>query len=392
MNLKSEKHKQPVENTPQIIDVVESFDFSGQSNEYVTAYKKWRKNKDNPFAYNFTQNAKESTFIDGKGFMRTLPQDIEASILKSILYVLGNVFTIYLFIEFVLSKILVEFLDLIGLNIHNSFSNFSIYGGKREVIIVITTITILKFVVPLIILYKKFKIPVKAFAPCKLQSGKDLVLCIFLGIAVSVITSISRAYSSSAREFFSFFKGYNNELSLMGQKELIIYMFFDIVIVSILTEFLFSGIIFQVLRQFGDCYAVIISALLSSLITHDLSCMPATFAISAVSMISILRSGTLFTAFSIRIIHKIYLFSLTIIETSDSDMIFKRSTFMFVCLIVSVIVMIVIWHTTPKKHSLTSNYKTFLSMKQKFKLLFSGISTTALVLLCVFVIILDIVI
>lgn len=364
------------------IDVVEDFSYSGQSEEYITAYKKWRKNTDNPFAYNFSQNSKESVFVDGQGFVHSLPQEEEAKPLKRVLYVIGYSLILYLFIEYAVSKIIVEILDYAGVNIHNSFFNFSVYGGKMEVMSVIIAVNLLKFCVPYMVLQKNFRMPLKVALPCKLQSGRDLIMCIFIGIAVSVITSVSRAYSASEREFFSFFKGYSNEISFMGQKELIIYMLFDIVIVSVMTEFLFSGMIFQTLRQFGNCFAVLTSAFFSAIITHDISYMPATFAISVVSMISILRSGTVFTGVAVRIISRIYIFALTIIETSESEMFLKRSNFMCICLIISLAVICILWNTMPKKFVMIENFKTFLSFRKKVSIIFSMVSTLTLILLC----------
>lgn len=369
-----------------MLDVTENFDYSGQSEEYIKAYKKWRKNPDNPYAYNYIRNSNEITFSDSEGFIRTIPEEKEREVLTRVFYIFGTVLTLYLFTEFVISRIIVTLLDLIGINVHNSFLNYSFYGGQAEIMTVMIIVTLLKFCLPALILHKTIKMPVKASFPCRLQSGKDLFFCISLSLLVSVITSISRAYSDTTKEYFSFFNSYSTEISLLNQSELVIYMFFDIVIVSIMSEILFRGIIFQTLRQFGDLYAVIVSSVFSALISHDISMMPAVFAVSMIASISILRSGTVFTAISVRITNKIYLFSLTIIELSFSDMNIKRSYFMVICFLTSLIIAFLIWKTMDNKIVLKKNITTFLTARQKITMIFTTLPTFTVIFLCITII------
>jgi len=372
------------------LDVTEKFDYSGQSQEYINAYKKWRKNPDNPFAYNYIRNNNEITFSDREGFIKIIPEEKEREVLSKILYVFGTVLILYLFTEFVISKIIVAVLDCIGINIHNSFLNYSVYGGQKEVMTVMIIVTMLQFCIPLFILHRTFKMPVKASLPCKLQSRKDLFFCMSLSLMVSVLTSISRAYSDTTREYFNFFNGYSKKISLMNQEELIIYMFMNIVVVSVISEILFRGVIFQALRQFGDLYAVIVSSLFSALMSHDIASIPAVFAVSMVASVSILRSGTIFTAVSVQIVNKIYLFALTIIELSFSDMELKRSYFMVICFLVSLASASIIWKIMDKKITLKKNLSTFMPAKQKIILIFGTLPTFTVIFLCITIILTNI--
>lgn len=369
-----------------ITDVTEDFDYSGQSDEYITLYKKWRKNPDNPYAYNYIKNNREITFSANEGFINTRPQDKEHEVLTKILYTFGTVMILYLFIEYVVSAVLVEILDFAGLNIHNSFLNYGIYGSQADVMIVMIIITLLKFCMPSLILIKTFKMPLKCALPYKLQSSGNMFFCMALSLLASVLTSISRAYSDSTREYFRFFNGYNSEISLLNQSELVIYMFFDIVIFSIISEFLFRGAIFQALRQFGDLYAVTLTAAFSAIVTHDFASMPAAFAVSFIAGLSILRSGTMFTAVLVQIINKIYAFSLTIIELSSSDMLLKRSYFMIICFLISLAAVSILWNTMGKKITLKKNLYTFLTTSQKISLVFKTLTTFTVIFLCLIII------
>lgn len=169
----------------------------------------------------------------------------------------------------------------------------------------------------------------------------------------------------------------------MNQSELVIYMFLDIVAVSIMSEFLFHGAVFQALRQFGDLYAVIVTASFSALMSNDIASVLSVFAVSVISGISILRSGTVFTAIAVQVTNKIYLFALTIIEISFSDMNLKRGYFMVICFSVGILISATIWHTMNKEVILKRNLSTFLSAKQKILLIFSTIPTFTVIFLCV---------
>lgn len=366
-----------------LIDVTENFDYSGQSPEYISAYKKWRKNPDNPFAFNYIKNKNEITFSESEGFVKTIPEEKEREVLSKILYIFGTVLIVSLFIQFVFAKILIAFLDYIGINIHNSFLNYSIYGGQKEIMSVMIAVTFLKFCLPMFIIKKTLKMPVKASLPCKLQSSKNLFFCIALSMIVSVLTSISRAYSDTTKEYFNFFNCYSNEFSLINQTVLVIYMFLDIIAVSIMSEFLFHGAVFQALRQFGDLYAVLVCALFSALMSNDIASMPSVFAVSFVAGISVLRSGTVFTAVAVQITNKIYLFALTIIELSFSDMNLKRGYFMVFCFLISTVIASIIWNTMDKEYALKKNLSTFLTAKQKFTLIFSTLPTFTVIFLCI---------
>lgn len=169
----------------------------------------------------------------------------------------------------------------------------------------------------------------------------------------------------------------------MNQAELVIYMFFDIVAVSIMSEFLFHGAVFQALRQFGDLYAVLICSVFSALMSNDIASMPAVLAVSAVAGISVLRSGTVFTAVAVQITNKIYLFALTIIELSFSDMNLKRGYFMVACFLISIVIAFIIWKTMDREYALKKNLSTFLTAKQKIELIFSTLPTFTVIFLCI---------
>ena len=85
----------------EIINVIDEFDYSTQSDEYNVEFRNWRKKLSNPYTYNYSKNVKEQTFVDGQGFVSTSPQDSEKEVIYRVFQILGNVLLIYLFIEIV---------------------------------------------------------------------------------------------------------------------------------------------------------------------------------------------------------------------------------------------------------------------------------------------------
>lgn len=351
----------------EIIDVVDEFDYSTQQDSYNECFIKWRKNKENPYAYNFVSNKKESVFVDGQGFVSKSPEEAESEVLYRVLYVIGIAMLSIVLIEDVLDKVLVQILHAFGVDIHNSFFNSVIYGGRTEVVVVMIIITLLKLVVPLGITHAKFKMPPKLSFPSALKDSGELFATIATAMIVSVILGIPSAYSYETKEIYTFFKMWEADVSVWGNEEFIIYTILDVIVVSVMFEALYRGAMFHALRQFGDVYAIIITSLLSGLITRDYSTMLGTILISFVAASGALRSGTIFSAISARIIYKMYMLALTIIETdTGSNMYLTRNMFMIGVFVLGLLIFgIVSLNKERRTRRTVAKFKDYLSLKSK---------------------------
>lgn len=354
----------------EIIDVVDEFDYSTQNESYNKRFIEWRRNKDNPYTYNLVINKKESVFVDGKGFVNKSASDAESEVLGRVLYVIGVGLLAVTVTENILGKIIVQFLSMLGVNIHNSFVSSSIYGGGIEIVVCLIGITLLKLIVPLLIIRSRFKMPVKLRYPVQLKDPAELIGAIAASVLAASVLSIPSAYSNEAKEIYSFFKGYNADVSVWGQGEFLVYTIFDIIIVSIISEFLFRGEMFTALRQFGDVYAVIISSVASCLFVNEFKEIPGAIIISAIASVWALRSGTIFTAVSVKIVYKMYLLALAIIEVDASDNMFlTRNFFILAAFVVSFAVLGYIYiGKNRKKSRCFASGATYLSLGKKLLL------------------------
>lgn len=355
------------QNAPEIIDVVSEFDYSTQNDSYNEYFKKWRKDKSNQYAYNTVVNRKESVFIEGQGFINKSISENESNILGKTLYIIGIVVLIIVFTENFLGKLCVQLLEFLGVNIHNSFINLTIYGGCHEIVIFLITITLIKLIVPLIIMRRKLKMPSKLKYPCILNHPSELIGAIAVTLIVSAVMSIPSAYTYETKEIYNFFKAYNADVSVWGQGEFLVYTIFDIIIVSVLSEALFRGGMFNALRQYGDLYAIIITSIISGVITQNLREIPGAILISMVASVGMLRSGTIFTAVSVKIVYKMYVLAMAIIEVDSSDNMFLiKNFFILTAFLTGVIIFgIIYFGNSRNKRKAFAEVKTYISLKRK---------------------------
>lgn len=355
----------------EIIDVVDEFDYSTQQDSYNKRFKEWRRNQNNPYAYNFVLDKREQVFVDGQGFVDESAAESENAVLGRILREIGIALLAAILIETVLFNICIMVLDVLGFDIHSTFFNFVVYGGKTEVVITLMAFSFLKLAVPIGMIQFRFKVPAKLEYPHSLSDSGELAAAIAAAMVVSVVSGIPAAYSEGTKEIYNFFKTYAADMSVWGQEEFLIYTIFDVIAVSVLSELLFRGGMFTALRQFGDYYAIFITSVLAGLLTQNFRTMLCTILISVVSSIGMLRSGTIFTAIAVRITYKLYLLTLAVIEMSPSEnMSIRRNLFMAAFFLAGLLVFLIVFVNNRERRTrhVFANRKTHLPTARKLAL------------------------
>lgn len=368
-----------------IIDVVEEFDYSTQNESYNRKFRKWRKNKNNPYAFNFSTNKKERIFIDGKGFVSNSPAESEHETISRIFFIIGIAMLLWVTIDNIIGKMIIYFLDITGVNVHTTFFSTSCYGGSIEIVTALIVISLIKICMPAFYIHKKLKMPHKVEFMSTMNHPSELISAIGLSLAVCTVTNIPDAYSSSAREIYSYFKSIDTDISVWGQTEYVIYTIFDVVIVSVASEVLFRGAIFSALRQFGDAFAIIITAVMASLLTQDFQEMPTVFLISVIASIGMLKSGSIFTAFAVSTVYKMYQLSIVIIEMNTSENMFLiRNLIMTGIFIVGSFTAIFIYIVRNRKNKqhYFAEYHSDISTKDRLIFSFRSFPFGAVVFVC----------
>ncbi|MBQ9898478.1 MAG: CPBP family intramembrane metalloprotease [Ruminococcus sp.] len=326
----------------EIVNAIDELDSSTQNEHYNTLFKRWRRSKDNPYAFRFEMNKKESVYIDGRGFVNKSAAEAEHTALSSIMNVVGIAMLMWIVSEKFFSKAMVFVLSLLGVNVHTTLYDSALYGGTTEIVAALIAINLVTILTPTIYMHRKFGMPGAVETMRTMNDQRGLLSAIAMTFIVCTVTSIPSAYTSDTREIYSFFRSVNADVSVWTQKDFIVYVVFDIIVVSVLSEILFRGAVFGALRQFGDVFAICVTSLVAGLLTQDFSEMPVMILISAVAGWGMLASGTIFTAFSVHIIYKLYQLAMAMIEDdSATSMMINRSFFMAILFAVGALILVI---------------------------------------------------
>ena len=210
----------------------------------------------------------------------------------------------------------------------------------------------------------------------------ELVRAISLTIVISTVSCLPNVYSNSTSQLYTYFMKLDADVAVWGQTEFLIYTVYDIILLSIFTEALFHGSIFAALRQFGDYFAIAVTSVLSGLIVQDFSEMPFVIVVSAIAGAGMLRSGSIYTAFFVRIVYKIYRLAIVIIETTvEADLYLERNAFMFFTLATSGVALFIL-HFLQEPREYYAEYKSEVSPSKRAFFLIKSYPLPVVVCIC----------
>lgn len=346
--------------------VVDNYDYSTQSESYNRDFIKWRKKKDNLFAFGFEVNKDESVYVDGRGFVVKSASDAEIEVLVRVFYILGLALIAYVVLDTLFRKGLIILLSYLNIDIHANFFSDSLYGGSKEIVAVLIVTALLKVLIPAAYLQKRFGLPRNVEFMRSMHDPAGLVGAIAATFIVCVGSSLPNAYSSEPTEIYTYFKNLNADVEVWGQFEYLLYTLFDIIIMSIFTELFFRGAMFAVMRQFGDAFAVIMTSLTTAMLTMDLREAPIMFVISLIASVGMLYSGSIFTAIAVNIVFKMYQLALIVIQADHAvRMPLTRNMFMIIVLVSGAVMLLIVWLL----HKYRGNKKILVSYSSDMNLL-----------------------
>ena len=368
-----------------IINVVEQFDYSTQDDGYNQSFIKWRKNKDNPYSFNFKMDRRESVFVDGKGFeSKSLPTAERNCVIK-IMNVAGIAMLMWVVIDNIISKAVISLFSFLGFDIHTSFFSTGFYGGDVEIVTSLILIGLMKVILPAWYVHWKLKMPLKAQYMTRLRHSSDMIATLCMSLAASAVTSLPNIYTNRTRQVFNYFREIDADATAWDQQQFIIYAIFDIVVVSVMSELFFRGAIFGALRQFGDLFAVVVTSMMSALLVQDVREFPAALLMSAIAAAGMLRSGSILTAVYVQIIFKLYRMALILLESTSVDSAFlKRNIFILAVFIFGVAGVSLLYILGKKKnHHRIASYKSEITMWQRIVIAFRSYPVPAVMGVCV---------
>ena len=266
-----------------MIDVAQDTTYQNQSDDYKKSFAKWRSNPQNSFGFQFIHDTREHSYIDGEGFVPHKAEVAERISMLKCCSLLGICLVVMLAIDFLNYFIVNKYApDTTGTFVYFSQTD----GGYGRYDVGMTFILgLLSAVVIMMVIIVVGRV------------GQYILSLLFSTVHLDGIYSI-----------FVF-----SEDPVVA---LVSFAFFAI-IVPIMQEIVFRGVFLQTFRQFGDTFAIMITAVVNGLCYYDITYLPFVVCCTAVLGLFTIRTGSVFTAISMSICAHITNFVLSYIVLYD---------------------------------------------------------------------------
>lgn len=296
----------------KVIDVVEDFSCPYQTPAYGEAYRSWRRRKQNPYAFRFTKNPKETAFSESQTAVGLPPAQAEQNVLNRMGRLVGYALISYLVTENILDKLIVFFMQFLHLHIELVFSGESrLYGDQKLVFWLAFGIQFLKYLIPAMILQFILKLPLQVSVPLKIRKPQKLISGIALTMLISTGFGLLSIPMSADLEKYRLISGADDY-------GMILYILMTIFILPVITELLLHGCMFQAMRQFGDIFAITVTAILAAALTHNIFDAIRIGLVHLTISYYLIHTGSFWSAVCLRVVHEIYMFVLFYLETLDN--------------------------------------------------------------------------
>ena len=341
----------------QSVDVVEDFDYSNHSDSYNRAFKAWRKDEKNDYVFRCKQGT-EVVYVEGKGYSASDPAAEERSAMVRINVVIGVAMLCYLLIENLLSVVLMGVFHLIGIDVNYTYSDNTLYGNQTAVLLILMAESLLKYLVPILIFHHFFRMPRSVSAQLRPYVPAEMLSSFFITIAAFSVSNIWLLFSSVNIISYSALGNAYYAVSYMSPAYQMIYMLYELLIVTALTEIMIHD------EVFGDWYAVAVTSMLAVCAAHSPVTVLMEFVVSVIAGCAVLRSGSLLSAIFNRIACRVILLVLFLMEIQPSH----RPWFLVGLLMVGLAGMVLFTNPARKRCGLVTQ-KHYLSPRQRLAVL-----------------------
>lgn len=271
-----------------------------QDKAYNELFKAWRKKRRDSVGFFYVDNPNELTYLDGYGFVRDYPEAAERKSLKNVLNVIGVTMIIVGLFDIFHRYFMPEILTSLGAEIYFDRYTKVFYGNEWLIFFVDTIMNILKRFLAFFYIYKKMKMPLGVMIPIKVTNktlfNYSVPVMMFVSglfaVGSAICGSMLKSVGVASRKLFDIPE--NKALFFF-------YLIFHIIIIPIISELHTRGALMQLLRQFGDGFAIIITAALTGLITYNVNVFCFSFVTAVVIGYFTVRTGSVMTAIIMRI-------------------------------------------------------------------------------------------
>lgn len=270
-----------------------------QDKSYNELFKKWRRQQRDSIGFYYVENPNELTYRDGYGFVNDYPEIAERNALRRVMNIVGVTMILLGAIDIFWEYFMPPLLSMLGVKIYRDPYTGVIYGSEWMIFAVSAFFEVIKRAAAFLYVCCKIKMPVKLMIPTKI-TNKTLfkysvpVMLGTAGVCVSFSWVIGMLLAHIHIGRVQFFEIPENKAVFAA------YIIVYIVIVPIISEIHTRGALLQLLRQFGDGFAIIVTAALTAVITYDARLVGFAFLTSVVIGYFTARTGSVVTAVVMR--------------------------------------------------------------------------------------------
>lgn len=287
-----------------------------QDKSYNESYKKWRKQNKDSAGFYFAENPNQLTYQDGVGFIKDAPEAHEAKALRRTLAVLGSVLLFRVFFDLFSVYVLPGLLGAMGLDISYDIFTGRLYGSENTLITIKFFTETLSVMIPSLMLVAGFKMPFKVMLPMRVGNKPMFKACVPAAVLIGgVCCCMSELFNmvfqlpDSTPSTFIPTTGFGWAYVIITQ----------IIIIPVISELCSGGIILQLMRQFGDGVALVLTSFITAAFCYDFSQFLFYFAAVITIRYFTIRTGSVLSGAVMRLAVSLYTFGLFIVRYNTSE-------------------------------------------------------------------------
>lgn len=328
--------------------------------QYSGSYRRWRLENKGGYGFFYHDIRNEYTYQDGKGFIRDVPEYSERCAMQNVNRLISCIMLFYLLFNTLSVYIIPSLLSsAFGLNIGVDLTKNAYYGDETTVIIYRYITSIFKRVIVIALIGLITGMPLKVMVPIK-TSNKPL-----FGTAIPsalLVAATGSVMMIPMKNLFSYMHaGLNLNLTITtNTSNMTALIILSVIITPIISEIFVHGACLQLLRQFGDGYALMITGIITAITCDDIRLFLYFFMISVVIGYFTLRTGSVLTAIFMRMTVSGFFYIQSFLGTMADERMsaIYVTAFVLVCIVIGMIVVV--------RFMIVNNHKISLPLKATY--------------------------
>lgn len=271
-----------------------------QNSEYNELYRKWQIEHKKDYGFYLPEGQGELAYRTGEGFINNNPEAAERSALEEIHSVIAKTIILYSIMNIIRTTLLADYALGLSKNVFYSYRGY-FYGYEPAALFYSYFVTLTVKLLPLTYLIKKVRMPLKLMIPLKTSNKPLMRLSVPMAMLIfgimAVFTAIGCIITDKPGTDFSKRIWIPESLWVMTLSS-ILYT----IVLPITSELIHRGLFLQILRQFGDGYALIVTSIIAAFTSGEMSSWMFYLTFSFVAGYFTLRTGSIVSPILMRLV------------------------------------------------------------------------------------------